>query len=132
MIIVPDLSLKKVASAIFSRFDDNTSISSSIPNQQKNMCKEFDLFAYEDLERFAVKAKSSYPDVISSHVVCEILDTSPAFRITQLMLDNDGNAIKDDTQKGVVGRIVVASRLDGKMHSAIKGVLPADFTFRVA
>ena len=96
------------------------------------MCKEFDLFAYEDLERFAVKAKSSYPDVISSHVVCEILDTSPAFRITQLMLDNDGNAIKDDTQKGVVGRIVVASRLDGKMHSAIKGVLPADFTFRVA
>ncbi len=124
-----NFSIKSVAESVFSRM--NTRAEMPSPKDKSSEIRKANVLTLSDIERFALKCKKEYPTITQYSVCCEILDTSAEFRFTQLMLDRDGNAVKDADSSKIVGRIVVASKMDVALHSAIKGVLPTEFKMMI-
>ena len=114
-------SLRDIASEVFRR----------MPPETKYEPKEIALLTADDLMSFASKCKREYPQIVSSSVYCEILSDKAAFRITQLMLDVDGKAVKSPNGGEPVGRILLVHSFDERIHAKIGGTLPTEFNFQL-
>ncbi len=114
--IVETFSLCDVGKEVFGR----------LRPEKRNEPQEFRSLTMKELTSFAERCRREYPQIDHCSVYCEIMSDRAAFRLTQLMVDVNGNAVK--SAKGEpIGRIVHVHRLDQPIHRQIDGRLPTEF-----
>lgn len=123
-----DFSLSGVAKAVFSQMDrhDRSSQngrSAQSPRQGRNL-------AYSDLTRFSAVCKKSFPNVAQCVVCFEMMENNALFRVTQVMQDAFGAPVKNQAGE-TLGRVFYVTQFDAQVHAALKGVIPAEFSYHV-
>lgn len=95
----------------------------------RNSERTYKEISYENLIAFADTCKASCPSIVKTRIVCERLNNS-LYRISQLMLDGTGTAIKDGNMD-FVGRIFRCRKIDNEVHTLAHGKFPASFDLTV-
>lgn len=121
---IPNFSRQSVADAVFGHMERAPAKKESAPQSK------VEIATYADMVSFAGLCKKHYPSVARCSVMCEIMGSQAAYRITQIMFDGQGCVVKSPEGEQV-GRVITVKGMDRDMHIAIKGKLPTEFSFQV-